>query len=489
LYGADELRALDRRAGEVAGLDADELMARAGAGAWRAARARWLRARGVLVLCGPGNNGGDGYVLARLAQADGRTVRLLRIGEPATAGAAQRARAAWQAAGGTEELYDGGALPAADLVVDALLGTGLRRPPDGRVAEAIVAIATARAAGAGVLALDLPSGLSADHGATPGVAVAADLTVSFIADKLGLHTGRGPALRGRLVLDDLGVPEPVFDGVPPRARLLAAAELRDWLPARQRDAHKGDQGRVLVLGGEHGMLGAALLAGRAALRAGAGLVRVATRADHAVALCAAQPELMVHGVESVAELEALLGVSDVLVLGPGLGRGDWGRSLAAAAARFAPRVVDADALNLLAEAPCAQPGAILTPHPGEAGRLLGCSTAEVQADRPAALRALVDRYDCPVLLKGAGSLLWDGQELRCCPYGNPGMASGGMGDVLSGVIGAFRAQSLEAGTALAAAVLVHALAGDSAATLGERGLIADDLIESLRAVVNPQRPG
>ena len=486
LYAATQVRELDRRAIEEQGIPGYSLMRRAAAAAWNAARERWPLARSVAVLAGCGNNGGDGYEIACLAQAAGCTVRVCEVDERQPSGDAATARAAWLRQGSIER-YDevGEEFLRADLLVDAIFGTGLTRAPQGAALAAIETMARARQAGAAVLAVDIPSGLQADTGAAPGSVVQADLTVTFIGRKLGLYTGQGPACCGRIVFDSLDVPAAVYDELEPLAGMLDAAELRRWLPPRPRTAHKGDNGHVLIIGGDAGTIGAVLLAARAALRAGAGLVSVATRAAHAALLTAAQAELMCRGVESAGELQTLIGHADVVAIGPGLGQGDWARMVCAEAfAAGKPLVVDADALNLLAHEPLRNERWVLTPHPGEAGRLLGISTAAVQADRVAALRELQLRYGGVVLLKGAGTLV-QGRELALCPYGNPGMGTGGMGDALTGITAAFLGQGLDAESATRAAVLAHALAGDRGARDGERGLIPSDLIACLRAVVNP----
>jgi NAD(P)H-hydrate epimerase len=491
LYSAAAVKALERRAVEQQGIDSYTLMRRAATAAWRAARARWPERGRVGVVCGGGNNGGDGWVLARLAVEAGCEVVVLDVAGRKAQGDAERARVeCLQTVGDRIQLFSGAAeagpvLGRCGLVVDAIFGTGLSRAPTGDAALAIAAIAAAHAAGAKVLAIDLPSGLAADTGAVFGAAVAADLTVSFVGRKPGLHTGRGPELCGEVVFERLEIDAGCYEDVEVRARLTDRAELAAWLPRRPRGAHKGDHGHVLLIGGDHGMPGAILLAARAALRAGAGLVSVATRAAHAALLVAAQPELMVRGVESAADLAGLIAKADVIAIGPGLGQDDWGRAMADTAfAAAQPLVVDADALNLLAVRPRHRGNWILTPHPGEAGRLLGCGTAEVQADRFTAVAALRARFGGVAVLKGAGSLI-AGEQIQVCPYGNPGMGVGGMGDVLTGIVAALLGQGLELECAAAAAVTVHALAGDQAASAGERGLLPKDLIGALRGVVNP----
>lgn len=486
LYSADQVRELDRRAIEDAGIPGYTLMQRAARAAFEALRDQWPQARRVAVLCGPGNNGGDGYEIARLARAAGCEVVVASVGGLPTLGDAVCAHAAWASEGGAVQAFSAALVADADLIVDAIFGIGLKRAVDGAAAEAIAAM-NARRPQQGVLAVDLPSGLDADSGAVLGEAVRADVSVSFIARKLGLYTGAGPDHAGRRAFADLEVPQHLIEALPALAELQAEAALRTLLPRRARGAHKGRHGHALIVGGDSGMAGAILLATRGALRSGAGLVSVATRPPHALALVGAQPEGMFHGVDHASQLDELARRADAIALGPGLGTGVWSAALFERALRAGkPLVLDADALNLLARANSARlpPDTILTPHPGEAARLLGCDTAQVQADRLAAAKALRARFGAVVVLKGAGSLVV-GERVQVCPYGNPGMGVGGSGDVLTGVIVALRVQGLDAESAAATGVLVHALAGDRAAQRGERGMIPSDLVEALRSVVNP----
>ena len=486
LWTAAQVRELDRRAIEVHGTAGRELMERAGSAALDALLQRWPAARDVTVLCGGGNNGGDGYVLARRALQRGLAPRVLALTAPeALQGDAATACADYRQAGGAIESWAGEeALRGDGPLVDGLLGTGLDRTLEGRYAQAVAAL---NASERPVLALDIPTGLHADTGRVLGTAVRAAVTVCFIGLKLGLFTGRGRGCAGEILYADLGVPADLDAGLEPAARRLEPADLRDWLGPRPRDAHKGHFGHVLLIGGDHGMGGAALLAGRAALRSGAGLVSVATRPAHAAAMFSAQPELMCRGVEQPRDLEPLLERASVIVAGPGLGRSRWGQSLLAAALDCGlPCVLDADALNLLSEHHRRVPRAVLTPHPGEAARLLDTTVPEIEADRPAALRALRSRWGGVVVLKGAGTLVAGGGSVPwLCAAGNPGMASGGMGDVLSGIIGGLAAQVHDLERAACAGVLVHGLAGDDAAAGGERGLVAGDLLHYIRPWVNP----
>lgn len=486
LYSSAAAREIDRLATAALGGDGYVLMQRAGQAAWRVLAQRWPQAQRLVVACGSGNNGGDGYVLARLAMQSGRRVRVVhpRGGGPRTP-LAQRACAEYLGAGGRIELFPA-ALEEADLLVDALFGIGLTQAPR----EAIAALIDAMdAAPAPVFSLDVPSGIDADRGSAPGVAVHAQCTLQFIVGHSGLRTGVALEHGGELLLDPLDIDVALFPGCAPQAGLLDADALRAWLPPRRHDTHKGESGRVLCVGGDHGGGGAIVLCAEAALRCGAGLVRVATRANHLAALLARRPEAMARAVESDADLAALLDRPEhaqVVACGPGLGIGDWGARLYLRVLGCGrPLVLDADALNLLAASPCLPGDAILTPHPGEAARLLGSDIASVQQDRFAAAAALVERYRCTVVLKGAGTLVAAPGRTPCVvAAGNPGMAVGGMGDLLAGVIAALIAQGLEPFDAAVLGALAHAAAGDLAAAEGERGLLPSDLLPLIRQVLN-----
>ncbi|GFZ98119.1 NAD(P)H-hydrate dehydratase [Dyella caseinilytica] len=480
LYTVEQVRALDRRAIDDLGITGFELMNRAATAAFAALCRHWPEARRIVVFCGPGNNGGDGYLLASLAHGAGMAVEVIELSD-APRGDAALARDTWQRSEGTSRHWQHDApLPQADVYVDALYGTGLNRAPEASAANLIQRI---NASAVPVLALDVPSGLNADTGECPGVAVRADLTVSFIAAKRGLYTGQAATKVGGLQIDTLGLPEILWQGMPTDATLLEAMHL----PPRARDAHKGDCGHVLAVGGDRGTAGAIRLCGEAALRSGAGLVSIATRNENLIALNSARPELMAHGVHGPQELQPLLDRADVLAVGPGLGQGAWGHALWLTALDSGkPMVLDADGLNLLAREPHRFDGhVVLTPHPGEAARLLGTTIAQVQTDRFAAARALAQRYGAVAVLKGSGSLVAhpDGR-LDVCIWGNPGMATGGMGDLLTGVIAALLAQGCSAWDAARMGVGLHARAGDLAAHHGERGLLASDLLEPLRALGN-----
>lgn len=485
LYSAQQVRDLDARL-IAAGTPGFELMRRAAHAAWRALRRQWPDAGEITVLAGHGNNAGDGYLIAALALRAGWRVRVLAVGEASRlSGDAASAHGEARSVGVAIDAWSERA-ELRGVLVDALLGTGLGGEVREPYASAIGAI---NASGLPVLAVDIPSGLSADTGQVLGCAVHADLTVTFIGLKLGLFTASGPDQCGELAFDGLDADPALIseDGV---ARRLAPASLAR-LAARPKAAHKGQFGHALVIGGDTGMGGAALLAAESALRCGAGLVSLATRTAHVPAALARRPELMVRGVSSSAELLRLAERADVLVVGPGIGREAWGRVLVSAAASLACRQVwDADALNLLSEGLVARPSAdwLITPHPAEAARLLGITTAEVQADRPNAARALAQRYQAVVVLKGVGSLVAspDGR-LALCSHGHPAMAGAGLGDVLSGILGALLAQGLPAFDAACLAVWLHARAGESLGAQG-RGLAAADLIPAVRQLLEELSP-
>ena len=485
LYRAADTRAADQRAASQYGLADGVLMERAGSVAFAMLRERFPRARRIEVVCGPGNNGGDGYVVARLAREAGLAVVLLSPAATARGkGAAAAAHATWLKAGGRVLTFGAEPLQECDVIVDALFGTGLERPPEGAWRAAIEAM---NASGRPVFAIDIPSGLHADTGRVLGAAVSAALTLSFIGLKAGLFIGQGREHSGLILFDDLGAPDAVFTGVTPLARRITQRNLHGLLVPRARHAHKGDAGRVLVVGGQPGMPGAVRLAGEAAYRAGAGLVVLATHSAHAAQIGAVRPELIAYGVNDAPAIQPLFAGAHALAIGPGLGQGESGRGLwQAVLAADKPLVVDADALNLLAAQPSSRKDWVLTPHPGEAARLLGVTVAEIQADRFAAVRAIAQRYGGVCVLKGSGTLVCaHGESLMwLCDRGNPGLATGGSGDVLTGVIVALLAQGLAPIEAARLGVWVHASAGDRAVASGERGILASDLFKPVRDIIN-----
>ncbi len=483
LYTAAQTRALDHCAIHEHHIAGITLMSRAAEVAFRYLLDTWPAPECLQVLCGTGNNGGDGFLMADLAHKRGIAVTVLQLGDAGKIrGDALIARKQALANGVNIVPFGDVALEPAGVIVDAMLGTGLAGEVRGDYATAIGAI---NACGAAVLAVDIPSGLCADTGRVLGSAVRAALTVTFIGLKRGLFTLQAPDYTGVVQFSDLGVPPQVYVAAPADCSRLELEPLLMRLPPRPATAHKGLFGTVLVVGGDYGMAGAAALAAEAALRCGAGRVQVATRPEHVAALVARTPEVMPRGVNSVADIAPMLEAADVLVVGPGLGQSSWSlQLLQLAVATGKPLLLDADALNMLAAGMLggsAPVGSwVLTPHPAEAARLLACTTADVQADRFAASNALQQRYGGVIVLKGNGSLITNGEGILLSDYGNPGMASGGMGDVLSGVIGALLAQHLLPLEAAALGVCVHGAAADRAAAEGQRGLVASDLIPHLR---------
>lgn len=483
IYSAKQVAQLDRQT-IAAGTPGYELMCRAGAVAFDVLVKRWPDARRVWIFCGAGNNAGDGYVLARLLSERGYECQVAALIDPDQL--KNEARDAWldfvQAGGSVESSWDG--LSAADVAVDALLGTGLDRDLTGQFAAAVEAINQHPQP---VLSLDIPTGLHADTGAVMGHGVQATVTVSFVGLKIGCFLGQAPACVGDLVFNDLGIPESVkasLDGV---AVLLDQQALLACLPARKPTAHKGNFGRLLAVGGGVGMPGAIRLSAEAALYGGAGAVTVATHPSSLSMVLSGRPELMGRAITQGSELQELFGQAQVLILGPGLGRDDWAKDMwQSVTENKSPTVLDADGLRLLATGALPHDQFVCTPHPGEAGELLGISPALVQSDRLKAVMDLVARYGGVWVLKGANSLVAaPHQKPHVCHKGNPGMAVAGMGDVLTGIIGSLLAQGLSTWEAACLGVDIHATAGDQLAdAIGQRGLLASEMFPIVRRCLN-----
>ena len=482
LYSAEAVARLDKAAIK-SGIPGYTLMRRAGQAVFDVIQECYPDSTNILVVCGAGNNAGDGYVVARLAQQHGKSVRVASLVEPESLkGDAAQAYRHWQECGDTVSFTDE-LLEHTELVVDALLGTGLTREVEGQWKAAIESI---NRSDLPVIAVDIPSGLNADTGVIAGAAVNANHTVSFIGLKKGLFTASGRACCGAVSFSDLQVPASVCEGVEYDAELLT--QPAQWsLPRRRHDNHKGENGHVLIIGGNHGMTGAVILAARAALRAGAGLVSVLTRAEHVNAVVSACPECMVHGSMNGEIPPALLDRVDYLAIGCGLGQDAWAqRLLYLALISDKPMVLDADALNMLAgqDGTSLTEECIITPHPGEAARLLGVTARDIQQDRFAAALALKQKYNARVVLKGSGTIVQQTGRPRVCALGNPAMATAGMGDVLTGMIAATVAQGYSLNRAVIAAVCRHARAADLAAAGDDRGLMATDVIEHIRAAAS-----
>lgn len=501
-------RALDRYAIDEMGLPALVLMEHAADGAVEALLGRWPGATRVVVVCGPGNNGGDGWAMARLLLVRGVDCEVIAL-HPATEDAQVQARIAGNLGVSAIEVRDDADLETvetrlreADVVVDALFGTGLARPLEGLPAQLVGAIV---ASGRPILAVDLPSGLDASQASLPEVVVWADVTVTFVAPKVAHVLAPACEACGEVVICDLGFPASLLEHVASTLSVTSLEDLRAALPPRPRDTHKGEAGRVLVVAGSVGMAGAAVLAGRAALRAGAGLVTLAVPEPIAAIVAGASLETMTIALPScergrldpaaAARIIELAPRFDAVALGPGLGGGALDEELAATLRRAVlgcevPLVLDADGLNAFAgrigELADRAAATVLTPHAGEAARLLDASVEEVLSDRLASVREASWCARSVVVLKGRQSLVAaPNSEVAITPTGNPALATGGSGDVLTGVVAALLAGGLAPFEAARLGTYWHGLAGDEvAAVKGDRGVVATDVIEVLPVVLN-----
>ena len=487
LYTRAEMVALEKQLMQRHKIPAIRLMRRAAEAAFKLARHKHPNARRYMVFCGSGNNGGDGWVLATLAADAGIQVVVVTLAQPKSLHA-EAAQAYTFAQEHNMDCMSVQNIPSnyndADLLVDAMLGTGLSREVTG---DYRLAIEWINRASIPVLSLDIPSGLGADTGQVMGAeAVRATTTISFVGQKRGVLTGLGPNYSGERHCDSLGLADKLHKTPMPQCALLRPCAIAP----RPATAHKGKHGHVLVVGGNVGTAGAALMAGTAALRVGAGLVTVVTPERSALAFVGARPELMTHCVRNTLGLEPLLERATAIVAGPGFGQDAWAaRMLDAVSRSNLPLVLDAEALRMLARTPklsLRSKHLILTPHPGEAATLLETSVQAVQDDRFAATEALRKRYHATVILKGAGTILSAGKDqFMLCDKGNAGMGSGGMGDVLSGAIGGLLTQQDIYADAqnvhlhrIGLAVYLHSWAADEVARVsGERGLLAMDVCE------------
>ena len=476
LYAPQSVYRLDQAAVAIDGFSEIELMQRAGQSVWRALTERWPELSGLCVFAGSGNNGGDAFVVALCALEQGVPVQMLVQGDlrkqsPTSAHFTKL----FQQAGGQFEPWRGQALRG-DVIVDGLLGIGLERELD---ADWQALIETINRHPAARVAIDIPSGLNGLTGTPQPVALRADLTVSFIGLKAGLCLADGPDYCGELRFEDLGVSTHARSGV---EALLEVADSCELPPPRRQNTHKNHYGNLLIVGGDDGMSGAVTLAARAALRSGAGLVNALVHPGCRGNL-AAFPEIMVRGWDA---LEAKLDAASVVVVGPGLGDGDdASRCLEILTRARQPLVVDASALKAGFLSALQSEQVVITPHPGEAAVLLETSARLVQSDRVGACTRLAETFDATAVLKGAGTLIAArGQRGLLQRHGHAGMASAGMGDVLSGIIGAFLGQGMAPLAAARAGVLVHALAAERFCEGRDPiGLIASDLIEAIPAVV------
>ena len=489
LYNVASVVQLEQLAIQQHNIPAYTLMQRAGKAVFEVIKADYSRCKNILVVCGAGNNAGDGYVVARLLRLADYDISVVSLSDPEKL--QNEARQAWLdwCEVGHNYHADTAYIKKAGVIVDALLGTGLQREVSGEWKQWIDAV---NASGKPVVSVDIPSGLYADTGVIAGAAIKAQRTVSFIGLKQGLFTAQGRDVCGEILFDDLGVPAEIYEQVKPQARLLSHVDSA-LLPPRKASSHKGNFGHVLIAGGNRGMPGAVILAARAALRTGAGLVSIATHEQNLEAICTAVPEAMVHPLSD--DIDAGLAQLPVekfshIAVGMGLGQNDWARRVLQQCLRMKrPLLIDADGLNCLRQenTEISVPF-VITPHPGEAARLLSSqerqyTTADIQADRFQAVRDLYARIGgnaqhC-VVLKGSGSLLFNGEETAVCALGGPAMAAPGMGDVLSGIIIALMAQGLAVDRAAEFGVCLHAATADRLGGERTRGLLASDIVEAL----------
>ncbi len=413
----------------------------------------------ITVLCGTGNNGGDGFIVAQLAAMAGMNVQVVLIGNASRIqGDALTAYQEMQAIGLNTTPFCKKALQQSDVIIDAIFGTGLDRPIMGDLLNLIQSVNQAQKT---VLALDIPSGLHADTGAVLGTAIQATHTCTFITQKLGLYSFQGQDIAGQIHYSALGLEQNAFTQQTP---IASNHPLSHWLtqrPTPLKTQHKGQAGTLCLVGGNHTMMGAIQLAARASLHTGAGLVKVITQAEHTIALTQQQPELMCY---DHTHLASQIQTANAIAIGPGLGLDHWAQQCyQTVLSQLLPKVLDADALKLLAKTPQQHENWILTPHPGEAAQLLNTSSQAIQNNRIHAIQSLQQKYGGVIVLKGNGTLIFDGEQMEICLAGNPGMAVGGMGDTLTGIITTFLAQGLSPWNAANLGVSLHAHAGDQLA--------------------------
>ncbi|MCG6241354.1 NAD(P)H-hydrate dehydratase [Vibrio diabolicus] len=501
LYTAEQVKNGETLAAQMAGVSMYSLMQRAGMAVYERFLHLYPKSKNILVICGKGNNGGDGYVFASLAKQAQLNVQVFQLGDvTALKGDALRAYQDWQSIDGVNNDWDewNTALLEADVIIDAMLGTGLSgevRSEYRRYIEQINQIHTP------VIAVDIPSGLCANTGAILGDAIHAEHTVTFIGVKQGLCTGQARDRVGELHFCGLGV-NVEFDSIEVESALGIDHQVVSRLMLKPNPtAHKGDNGKLLCVGGNQGMSGAIRLCSSAAVRSGAGLTAAITHPSSLIPLQIGCPEVMSQSItadllrDTENDLTKRIRWAEVLVFGPGFGDDEWAyQAYQYLAQEQKPKVVDADGLNILAMLSQRCDGTlvcdnqrVITPHPGEAARLLNVTTQQIESDRYSAARQLQERYGGVVVLKGAGTLIYDGTRMYVCLAGNAGMATGGMGDVLSGVIGALLAKGLPISVAARLGVVLHSHAADiNVSQHGQVGLLASDVIGTLRTAITQQ---
>lgn len=522
LYCVESVVRLEQAAIQHYGIPAYDLMKRAGAAVFYIIQARYSQSKKLLVLCGAGNNAGDGYVVARLARQAGYDVRVIALVEPALLkNEASLAYQDWlqhfsdenECAEITADILDEDKtglswLDDAEIIVDAILGTGITRDVSSLWSSWIAAV---NGSAKPVISVDIPSGLFADTGHVAGTAIQATITVCFIGLKQGMFTAQGNDVCGEIIFDNLAIPDEVYAHIQPDARLVKAVDY-SLLAKRRASSHKGCFGHVLIVGGNQGMPGAVILAARAALRTGAGLVTVITIRQHLEAISSAVPEAMVKtssieaddglSIETLFKEPFIEHVTHVAI-GMGFGQDEWSLQMLRHCLQLQkPMLIDADALNLIAKHGLTASNfsrispLVITPHPGEAGRLLAkneiYTTADVQKDRFVAVKKLHAMFQghesCTVILKGSGTLIYDGRTTKVCCLGSAAMAAPGMGDVLSGIIIALLAQykvfaDVTSSDIAELGVCLHAAAATRVSGDKTRGLLASDVIDALATVV------
>jgi ADP-dependent NAD(P)H-hydrate dehydratase / NAD(P)H-hydrate epimerase len=486
LYSVEATRNLDSIAINEFKIPGYELMKRAGKVVFNYLQNTYPLAKSVLVCCGAGNNAGDGYVIAKLAHQAGLNVKVISLIDISKLeGDAKTAWQDWNSLGHQLSSFSDLLLQQTDVIVDALLGTGLQRPVEKEWAELIEAI---NHSAKPVISVDVPSGLCADTGAIAGHAIKASATLTFIGLKKGLFTHQAVDYCGEIIFDNLSLPAGVYSRQPEQAHLLDWEYLKHQIKPRHASAHKHQLGHVFILGGDTGMPGATRLAAEAALRCGAGLVTVVSHQQHAPVLLAGRPEIMLYACETGHIPPDLLLKASAIVVGPGLTDSTWSQNILASALQCAvPKVVDAGALRLLNSEDGRRDDWVLTPHAGEAAALLNETDARIiQESRFTSVELLQHQYGGHIALKGPGSLLQSANEItQLCSYGNAGMATAGMGDVLSGLIGSLIAQGYDLQLASGLGVCLHSVAADMAAVNGTTGLLASDLFPFIRKLMNP----
>ncbi|MEZ8100708.1 NAD(P)H-hydrate dehydratase [Vibrio bivalvicida] len=487
LYTGQQVKLGEQQAAKLAGVEMYTLMLRAGLVTYQVMRDKFPHAKSIMIMVGTGNNGGDGFVVAKLAKSDGLEVYLYLYGDEAkVSGDAAKAKQEWTECGGKIQALDSSdwSKTSADVLIDGLLGTGLT----GEVRQPLQdLIAKVNDSQVPVIAIDTPSGLCTDSGQILGNAIIAKHTITFIGVKQGLTTGQARAYTGELHFAGLGVENEFRQCVEASSRFIDTEQFRLAMPPRIATAHKGNNGRLLCLGGNQGYAGAIRLCATASARCGAGLIRSLCHPSSALPLQIACPEVMTLGwCSEVNYLQESLRFADVIALGPGLGTDDWAHVLYSNVKNIEkPKVIDADGLNLLAQQPHVDDLRVITPHPGEAARLLGCSVRDIEQDRFQTVRNLHNKYGGVVVLKGAGTLIYDGESVYLCQAGNAGMATGGMGDVLTGIIAALLVQGMSLANSAKFGVLMHSVAADNIAKhKGQIGMLASDVIDESRKVLN-----